>query len=825
MTPAAMPPAPASGLPFLSRLRLRLLLLVVAALAPAMLLILFMASQHYDKARVQVQEAALRLVRVAATDHARQFSAARRMLFAVADMEVVRYSGTLGCGIGPSNLVSPETGFIDLQLIDAEGNRVCIWPAGADSVSAAESALARQAIEADRFVVGGHGFDARTGRSQVHLAQPITPAFGKMPAAVVLSYDLSGISDLIRGSGLPEHAVIAIMDDQGVLLYRYPEPGKWVGKRVADSQPARTILGREHEGVIETTGFDGVPRLFAFRPLRLEEGGEPLYVYVGIPGEVAYKGVMQALAVALGGLGVVSMIVLALAWVGGNALIGRPIGALVAAVKQLGSGDYGARSSLGHLPGEIGQLATAFDGMAEALQQRQFEVEQLKFAMDEHAIVSIAGLDGRITFVNDKFVGISQYSREELLGQDHRILNSGYHDKAFFVEMWRTLAGGFPWQGVIRNRSKDGNFYWVATTIVPVLGTDGRHYQYISIRTEVTRIKQIEESLRHAHNELERLVEQRTGQLSRAMLDLERDVARRAKVEAELIESNTELIALNQQLSDAQNQLLQSEKMASIGQLAAGVAHEINNPIGYVYSNLGTLQKYLQQMFGVLAAYESAEGALAPEALEALRALKREADLEFLREDVGSLMAESREGITRVKKIVQDLKDFSHVGAQEEWQWADLHKGLDSTLNIVNNEIKYKAQVVKRYGELPEVRCLPSQLNQVFMNLLVNAAHAIEQQGEIRLSSGVSGEEVWVEVADTGKGIAPEHLGRIFDPFFTTKAVGQGTGLGLSLSYGIVRKHHGRIEVESEPGKGATFRVWLPVNHVDTSKPVDIAVA
>jgi signal transduction histidine kinase len=174
-------------------------------------------------------------------------------------------------------------------------------------------------------------------------------------------------------------------------------------------------------------------------------------------------------------------------------------------------------------------------------------------------------------------------------------------------------------------------------------------------------------------------------------------------------------------------------------------------------------------------------------------------------------MNESRDGLSRVRKIVQDLKDFSRVG-QAEWQWADLHAGLDSTLNIVWNELKYKCKVNKEYGELPEVYCLPSQLNQVFMNLFVNAAQAIENHGEVTIRTGRAGEEAWVEVADTGKGIPRENLNRIFEPFFTTKPVGQGTGLGLSLSYSIVLKHKGRIEVASQVGKGTTFRVILPIN-------------
>jgi signal transduction histidine kinase len=163
------------------------------------------------------------------------------------------------------------------------------------------------------------------------------------------------------------------------------------------------------------------------------------------------------------------------------------------------------------------------------------------------------------------------------------------------------------------------------------------------------------------------------------------------------------------------------------------------------------------------------------------------------------------------KVIVQSLKDFSHADVTDEWRFSSLRSGLDSTLNIVNNEIKYKAEVIREYGDIPDVECLPSQLNQVFMNLLVNAAHAIEEHGTITVRTGKERDEVWVDIVDTGHGIPPEHLQKIFDPFFTTKPVGKGTGLGLSLSYGIVQKHHGRFEVKSEVGRGTTFRVWLPV--------------
>jgi two-component system NtrC family sensor kinase len=283
----------------------------------------------------------------------------------------------------------------------------------------------------------------------------------------------------------------------------------------------------------------------------------------------------------------------------------------------------------------------------------------------------------------------------------------------------------------------------------------------------------------------------------------------------DLLKANEELTVLNARLSATQDKLVQSEKLASIGQLAAGVAHEINNPIGYIFSNFGTLEKYLDQVFKMLAAYEAAEAAMAatPQGAQ-LKALREEIELDYLKEDIPTLMNESREGITRVRKIVQDLKDFSRVDASQEWVWANLHRGIDSTLNIVNNEIKYKADVVREYGAIPDVECLPSELNQVFMNLLVNAAHAITaERGTITIRSGGDDTSVWVEVQDNGSGIPPDVVGRIFDPFFTTKPVGKGTGLGLSLSYGIVKKHHGQIEVSSQVGVGTTFRITVPVKH------------
>lgn len=292
------------------------------------------------------------------------------------------------------------------------------------------------------------------------------------------------------------------------------------------------------------------------------------------------------------------------------------------------------------------------------------------------------------------------------------------------------------------------------------------------------------------------------------MVGTQRDISQARQAETVLQQQLAETVRLNRQLEGAQVQLVQSEKLAAIGQLAAGVAHEMNTPLGFVSSNFSTLERYVSQLFAVLEAYRAAT-AEGEERAEA-EAIYRVADIDFLRDDLPSLLAETRDGLDRVQRIVRDLKDFSRVGEQE-WQFTDLHRGLDSTLNILRYEIKNKAEVVRRYGDLPEVWCVPSMINQVFLNLLANATQAIETHGTITVHTAIEADNVVIRIDDTGSGIAPEHLGRIFDPFFTTKPAGKGTGLGLSLAQDIVLQHHGRLSATTVHGQGSTFTIELPL--------------
>jgi PAS domain S-box-containing protein len=395
-------------------------------------------------------------------------------------------------------------------------------------------------------------------------------------------------------------------------------------------------------------------------------------------------------------------------------------------------------------------------------------LQRLQYLVDNTPAIIYATVpsgDFKLTFVSNNAQNVLGYRPEDMVADPNFWFDHIHPDDA--PSIFSSLAMLFSEGERVyeyRFRAADGHYLWMHDQLRLIRDESGAPLEVIGSLTDITDRKQMEEEQR-------------------------------------------ELIA---KLREAHEQLLQAEKMASIGQLAAGIAHEINNPVGFVNSNMGTMASYLATLFTVIDSYQQAVAG--QPALEARVApVLQNAELDFLKEDARALVRESLDGLRRVRDIVLSLKDFSHVG-EADWQMADLHKGLDSTLNIVANELKFKARVEKHYGKLPLVRCLASQLNQVFMNLLVNAGQAIVERGVIRIITGTRDDWVWVRIQDNGVGIAPEHVKRIFEPFFTTKPVGSGTGLGLSLSYGIVNRHGGHIDVISEPGKGTAFTVNLPVN-------------
>jgi len=368
-------------------------------------------------------------------------------------------------------------------------------------------------------------------------------------------------------------------------------------------------------------------------------------------------------------------------------------------------------------------------------------LQRLKYLVDNTPAIiysTVPSGDFKMTFVSANALNVLGYRPEEMVADPNFWFDHIHPDDA--PNIFSSLAQIFT-QGEkayeYRFRTADGRYLWMHDQLRLIRDEQGAPLEVIGSLTDITDRKQMEESL------------------------------------------------------------LQAENMASIGQLAAGVAHEINNPVGFVTSNIGTLKSYADALFELVERSATAEQ-------------RSKADFDFMKEDTEALLRESMDGLRRVRDIVQALKDFSEAG-DSPWQQTDLHEGLESTLKAVANELRFKVQVDKHFGKLPLVRGMPGQLNQVFRNILLNAIQALPGQGIIRIVTSADREAVQVRIQDNGAGIPAENLGRIFDPFFTTKPVGSGTGLGLYLAYGIVSKHGGRINVISEPGKGSAFTVVLPL--------------
>jgi PAS domain S-box-containing protein len=404
------------------------------------------------------------------------------------------------------------------------------------------------------------------------------------------------------------------------------------------------------------------------------------------------------------------------------------------------------------------------------------ERDDLLAALDSGVIMVTTDANETITSVNERFCQISGYSREELIGQTPRIVDSAYHSAEFWEEMHKTVNAGGTWRKEVRSRAKDGRQYWVDNTIKGILGSDGKLQKIVAVQADITDRKTAEE------------------------------------------------------------QLHQSQRLESIGQLAAGIAHEINTPTQYASDNMRFLREECEKIMKLLDAHQALlDPAAGPVPWEQRKAQIAEIasaiDLSFLRGEIPSAIEQSLEGMERIATIVRAMKDFSHPGSTIK-EPADLNRAITSTVEVCRTRWKYAADLQLDLAEdLPNVPCLLAEFNQVILNLIVNAADAItenvgtsgEQKGLIRVSSRSVGDHVEVRVTDNGKGIPEAIKARMFEQFFTTKPVGKGTGQGLALSRNvIVKKHGGKISFESVEGMGTTFIIELPLAQ-DERKPLEAA--
>lgn len=418
---------------------------------------------------------------------------------------------------------------------------------------------------------------------------------------------------------------------------------------------------------------------------------------------------------------------------------------------------------------------------------KELEIIKLSRAIKQSpSIVIMTDVEGNIEYANPKFTEISGYELSELRGENFRILNSDEQSEEFYKEVKKAMDYGKVWKGEFCSKGKNGELFWAYATIAPLRDLDEKVIGYITVK---------------------------------------QDINDRKIMEKKLIQNNEDLSEMVEKLKETHSQLIQQEQLAGIGQLAAGIAHEINNPLGFVNSNFKTLSEYIEEYKEMFKLYNDLKNEnLAnnyeknKELLDKIVKIEEEKDFEYIHEDIDALLSDSNEGLERVEKIIRGLRLFSRVDQLNEFEGYDLNEGIKTTLIVAKNEIKYNAEVQVSYGDLPIIRAMGGQINQVLLNIIINATYAIkakesEEFGLIKICTYKDENHVYVKIEDNGIGTSKENINKIFNPFFTTKPVGEGTGLGLGIAYEIiVNKHKGKIWVESELNEGASFYIKLPIN-------------
>ncbi|HWP46571.1 MAG TPA: ATP-binding protein [Candidatus Limnocylindrales bacterium] len=621
----------------------------------------------------------------------------------------------------------------------------------------------------------------------------------------IAGFDLTFLSDLIRAAaeGSPGISFILIMDNsRQVLVHTDVNQVNQILNEPVDIEASQikdvTIYEYQRQGqdIMEVS----VP---------IQSEGERLgTLRIGFDLETSYsqiKEVKERLSHKLEATWKTAGIITGIFLIMGSIILSliskritTPIQKLVHSVHLISGGDLTQKVDIKSRD-EIGELAEAFNQMTSRLRQSYEQLEEYSRTLEQKVAERTRELEELYRFnesiirnapigistVNDQGIVTSQNPAwAEIMGFKGSETAVGMkvveiptiRDTGLLHVFKDALEKGIPFKGfnIPYTSYLTGKEVLLNVVLTPILGEDGQ------VKT---------------------------------LLCLIQDNTEKARAEEELKKAYEELKKAHQDLQNAQLQLVQSEKLASLGQLVAGVAHEINNPVNFISSGLTPLRRNIDDLISLVRKY-SELSSIKPDQLENfvrdVEAFKKEIEYEDAINGIYNMLESIREGVQRTVRIVRDLRSFSRPD-EAELKEVNLHEGLESTLNLLSNPYKNRIEVIREYGDIPPVECYAGQINQVFMNLLVNASQAIKNTGQVRIKTWRVEDKVKISIKDSGSGIPQEILGKIFDPFFTTKQVGEGTGLGLSISYGIIQKHHGKIEVQSEVGVGSEFIITLPI--------------
>ncbi len=462
------------------------------------------------------------------------------------------------------------------------------------------------------------------------------------------------------------------------------------------------------------------------------------------------------------------------------------------------------------------ELQIAFENLKKS--QKEIERLALVASKTDNAVI-ITDADGLIEWVNEGFTKLTEYTLEEVKGKKPgSFLQGEKTNPADVFAIRQGIASLKSFYQEIYNYSKSGRGYWLGISITPLFDEKNNLTGFIAVENDITERKQAEIELQNALEKAKK-AEEDVRALAEAQLEINEKLMLSEKKLKETLEiekkQKEELDRLIAKLKETQGQLVHNEKMASLGQLTAGIAHEINNPINFVYNGIDTLKISLDDLMEIVKKYNELDSANGnkEEIIQEAKQLKEQLGFEELTQDIEHLVADIKKGAIRTMEIVKGLRIFSRLD-EEERKMANIKEALESTLILLNNKLKGRINVKRYYDEtMPDILCYPGQLNQVFMNILNNAIQAIPEDrkdGEITIYTENQAENIIIRIKDNGVGMSEQVKRRIFEPFFTTKPVGVGTGLGLSITFGIIEKHNGQIFVNSEEGKGTEFVIQLP---------------